>query len=91
MKWIIGLVMFGVVSSASAQSLQCLNVAPGTLVLNHKKGIIYGANFYALVSCTRYAPTIIRVTGGLLCKGYQIYGRPYGRSYSCTVRKLGWR
>lgn len=91
MKWIIGLVVFVSVSTAVAQEVQCLNVAPGTLVLNHRKGIIYGANFYALVSCTRNAPTVIQVLGGLLCRGFQIYGRPNGRSYYCNVRRIGWR
>lgn len=76
---------------AGSAEAQCLKVYPGLIVINHRVGILYGGNFYARVQCTRFAPMVLRWTGGSMCAGRTFYGRNGARSFSCRVSQIGWR
>jgi hypothetical protein len=76
--------------SAEAQ-VYCANVYPGTVIINHRSGILYGRDFYARVSCTRNAPVLVYWRGGFMCTGRRFYGRSAWGSFSCAVRQLGYR
>lgn len=78
--------------STNAQA-QCLRlIRPGYLSINHRVGILYGGNFTARVACSRFAPSIVRWNGGLLCAGGSFYGRTYyGMPWRCEIRSIGLR
>ena len=83
----------GAFSADSAEAQRyCARVGTGLVTINHRVGILYGGNFYARVSCSRGAPSIVYWRGGSMCTGLYFYGRSAaGRSFSCRVLSLGYR
>lgn len=77
--------------SAEAQRY-CARVGTGLVTINHRTGYLYGGNFYARVSCSRNAPSLVYWRGGSMCTGLYFYGRNLaGAPFSCLVRQLGYR
>jgi hypothetical protein len=81
--------LFATISTAEAQ---CYYVAPGSVTINHRIGILYGRNFTARVACSWGAPTYVFWRGGVMCSGRWFYGRNFaGRPFSCRVLGFGRR
>lgn len=84
--FVVCLVVLVVPAAASAQ---CYSLFRGYLVFNHRTSRVFGSNFSARVTCSRYVPTYIYWLGGPLCVGGSFYGRNgLGQRYSCLVRSV---